>query len=58
MPMPKTTVYENGDSVPRQNEIRRSRKIARMESKTETGAMQKLPDGDFGLGVFRPDFAH
>jgi hypothetical protein len=58
MPMPKTSVYEDGDSVSWQNEIRLSRKIAGLDAKAKAGAMQVPADGKFRPGVFRPDFAH
>jgi hypothetical protein len=58
MSVPKAAVNEHNLSSARQHNVRRTWKIATMESKAISGSEQHLADRDLGLRILAADFAH
>lgn len=58
MAMPEATVHKDSGAIPGQQHIGTTRHIPGMKPKAEASAMQRLPNGKFGLCVCTPDPGH
>jgi hypothetical protein len=56
--MPEASMNENGQATPGQNDIRRSRQVAPMQTKSEAQAVKSLAHTYFRSGIFSPDTGH
>ena len=58
MPMPKTPMNENYESVPREDDIGPAWQIRTMQAESKPIAVKCAPHGHLWLGVLRLDTAH
>jgi hypothetical protein len=58
MPMPKTPVYKNNDSIFRKNDIRFSRQLRLVQAITESCLEKRLADIEFRRCIRCPDTSH
>ena len=58
MPVPKASMYQEGEPPPGQDYVGRARQIATVNPKTGPDSMQNSPYGEFGSRIPRPDAGH
>jgi hypothetical protein len=58
MVVPKTPMHENGQPVPRQDNVRPPRQVPLLKPEPQAEAVQGPADRHFGFGVFAADGTH
>lgn len=58
VPVPEAAVDEDDGSEARQDDVRSAGKGHRMKPEAQAGCVQGSPDGQFRLGIPRPDRGH
>lgn len=58
VPMPETSMHEDGDTVFGKDNVRLTRKVPDMQAKAEAARKKQLPQYNFRLCVLTPDRTH